>query len=131
MHLAGNNSLNHYSIVMKISSKIHGIIDYAVVAFLWASPMLFHLPEMTSLFIYLLGVVHLLLTISTNFELGVFKLVPLKIHGWIELIVSVALVGIAFYLGSLEGNLARNYCLGFGIAVFATWAITDYSHKKA
>lgn len=111
-----------------LSSKIHGVVDYLVVLFLWLSPSLFGLPEQTALFTYILGGVHLTLTVLTNFELGIFKVIPLKLHGWVELAVSVALVGVAFFLGSLEGELARNFYLGFALAVFATWAITDYKN---
>lgn len=109
-----------------LNSKIHGILDYGVVAFLWLSPTLFELPETTSLFTYILGGIHLTLTLLTNFEMGVIKVIPLKIHGWIELIVSIALVGVAFYLGGLEGNLARNFYIGFALAVFLTWLLTAY-----
>lgn len=111
---------------MKLNSKIHGAIDYLVVVFLFLSPTLFGLPEVTTLFTYALGVIHLILTVTTKFEFGLVKLIPFKIHGIIELIVSLALVGVAFYLGSLEGDLARNFYLGFAVAVFATWLLTDY-----
>lgn len=111
---------------MKLTSKIHGIIDILVVLFLIISPSIFHLPPMTSAFTYVLAGVHLTLTLFTNFEVGIFKIIPLKIHGLIELIVSVALIGVAFYLHSIEGGLARNFYLAFGSAVFITWLITDY-----
>lgn len=109
-----------------INSRVHGIIDYLVVVFLLAAPGLFGLPETTALFTYVLGGIHLALTILTKFELGLIKLIPFPIHGWIELVVAIALVGVAFYLGSLEGELARNFYLGFAGAVFLTWALTDY-----
>lgn len=114
---------------MKLNSKIHGIVDYLVVLFLWSAPTLFGLPETTALFTYVLGGIHLTLTILTDFEFGIVKVIPLKLHGWIELIVSIALIGGAFYLGSLEGNLARNFYLGFALAVFLTWLVTDYQTK--
>lgn len=114
-----------------INAKTHGIIDYLVVLFLWASPTLFGLPETAALFSYILGGIHLGLTILTDFQFGLVKVIPLKIHGLIELIVSIALVGIAFYFGSVEGELARNFYLGFGIAVFLTWLLTDYRRVTA
>lgn len=114
-----------------INSKIHGVIDYLVVLFLIASPTLFNLPEVTAVFTYILAGVHLVLTVLTNFELGLFKTIPFSIHGWIELIVSLALVGVAFYLGDKEGDLSRNFYLGFAIAVFLTWLLTDYRTKSA
>ena len=111
---------------MKLNSKIHGIIDYVVVLFLWFSPTLFALPSLSAKFTYLLGGIHLILTVLTNFEMGIIKVIPFKIHGLIELIVSIALVGVAFYLGSVEGNVPQYFYLGFAAAVFATWAVTDY-----
>ena len=111
---------------MKLNSKIHGLIDYLVVIFLFLSPKLFHLPEITEFFTYILAGIHLTLTVLTNFELGLIKIIPLKIHGLIELIVSITLFGAAFYFGSIEGNIARNFYICFAIAVFLTWLITDY-----
>lgn len=116
---------------MKLSSKLHGIIDYVVVVFLLASPSLFGLPEFTACCTYILAGIHLALTILTDFEVGLLKVIPFKVHGMIELIVSLALVGFAFYVGGREGDLARNFYLGFGVAVFLTWFITDYKGSKS
>lgn len=116
---------------MKLSSKVHGIIDYVVVLFLLASPSLFGLPEFTACCTYILAGIHFTLTILTDFEVGLIKVIPLKVHGMIELIVSLALVGFAFYVGGREGYLARNFYLGFGIAVFLTWLISDYKSSES
>lgn len=120
-----NQSLNK-KYPMKINSKIHGVIDYLVVIFLWLSPSIFNLPEVTAIFTYVIGGIHLTLTVLTKYELGIFKVIPYKIHGWIELIVSIVLFGVAFFLGSEEGDLSRNFYIGFALAVFLTWLITDY-----
>ncbi len=112
---------------MKLNSKIHGAVDYGVVLFLLLSPSIFELPDITSKFTYAVAAIHFFLTITTNFEFGVFKIIPFKIHGIIELIVSLALVGAAFYLGNLEGDLARNFYLAFALAVFLTWLLTNYN----
>ena len=113
---------------MKINSRIHGAIDYGVVMFLLISPIYFGLADITSKFTYALGIIHLLLTISTKFVLGVFKIIPFKIHGLIELIVSLALIGVAYYLGNLEGDLSRYFYIAFAVAVFITWVMTDYKN---
>jgi hypothetical protein len=111
---------------MKLSAKIHGILDYVVVAFLLASPTIFNLPSLTAIFTYILGFVHLTLTVLTDFPAGLIKIIPLKVHGIIELIVSITLVGVAFVLGDAEGSIAKYFYLGFAAAVFVTWVITDY-----
>ena len=111
---------------MKLNSRTHGAIDYLVVVFLLLSPTLFGLNDITATVTYVVAAIHLLLTITTKFEFGLVKIIPFKIHGVIELIVSIVLIGVAFYLGNLEGELSRNFYLSFGIAVFITWLITDY-----
>lgn len=111
---------------MKLTSKIHGAIDYLVVLFLALSPTLFGLEDVTATFTYALAAIHFLLTIATKFEFGLLKVIPFRIHGVIELIVSIILVGVAFYLGNLEGDLSRNFYLSFAGAVFITWLLTDY-----
>ncbi len=111
---------------MKINSSMHSAIDYGVVLFLFASPTVFLLPPLTCALIYSLGILHLLLTLFTDFQGGAMRIIPFCIHGWIELTVSLVLVGIGFYLGKLEGDLAKFYCFSLAIAVFVVWAITDY-----
>jgi hypothetical protein len=112
---------------MKINSTIHGVIDYVVVLFLLLSPTLFSLPSITAKFTYVLAAIHFTLTMLTKFELGLVKIIPLKIHGFVELFVSIALIAIPFYFGNIEGKIAQNFYIGFGIAVLLTWFITDYS----
>ncbi|WP_353087115.1 hypothetical protein [Flavobacterium sp.] len=111
---------------MKINSKIHGTLDYASVLFLWASPTLFGLPENTSYFTYVLGFIHLTLTILTDFDLGLIKVIPLKIHGIIEAVVAVLLGVTALFLGSIEGTIARNFYLIFAVVLAGLWFLTEY-----
>lgn len=117
---------------MKIlNSRTHGLIDYVFVLILLGSPILFQLPEKTALFTYVLGSVHLILTVITDFKFGLIKLLSFKLHGWIEVIVSFALIGVAFYLKSIEGKLACNFYFGIAALVFITWFITDYSSSES
>lgn len=112
---------------MKIlNSKIHGLVDYFFVLFLFVSPSIFGLEGRPELFAYLLGFVHLLVTIFTNFEYGVVRIILFKHHGWIELVVSFALVGVALYFGEVENELSRNFYFAVAILVFLTWLTTDY-----
>lgn len=115
---------------MKIlNSKIHGIVDYLFVLFLFASPTIFGLEERAELLTYLLGAVHLSVTVLTNFEYGVVRIILFKHHGWIELIVSFALVGVAIYLGKVENEVSKNFYFALAILVFLTWLITDYKSE--
>lgn len=115
-----------------INAKIHGILDYIVVLFLWLSPSLFGLEGFTATFTYALGGVHLLLTILTKYSAGIIKIIPYSVHGIIEFLVAVGLAAFAyFYLAEHEGELARNYYYGFSGAVFLTWLLSKYKTKAS
>ncbi len=115
---------------MKINANAHALVDCMVVVFLLSSPWLFSLPPVTAKFTFSLAAVHFLLTILTDYKMGIMRAIPLKIHGMIELLVSFVLVGVAFYLNGIEGMVARNFYLGFAIAVFIVWLLTEYSYFK-
>jgi hypothetical protein len=108
-----------------ISSGIHGIIDYLVVLFLWISPSIFGLNHTIALYTYALGAVHLILTIFTNYSAGVFKIIPLALHGLIELLVGIALVIIAYTL-LRDDETAQTFYAAFGVAVLAVFLLSDY-----
>lgn len=108
-----------------ITPKLHAAIDYLVVLFLLASPMLFGMTGNLALFTYALGIVHFILTILTNFSGGAFKIIPLPVHGFIELIVGISLIAIASTLFR-EDTLGKPFYMGFGIAVLVVFLFTDY-----
>lgn len=112
---------------MKIKSNLHSIIDYLFVIFLIFAPAIFHLKPLPALCAFALAAMHLALTICTNYKFGILRVISFKTHGWIELGVSLTLIGIAFYFGNTEGNLAKNFYLSVGCAVFLTWLATDYA----
>lgn len=112
-----------------ISPKLHGIIDFLVVLFLLASPMLFGLNGFVAIFTYALGMVHLLLTLLTDFSAGLFKVIPFALHGAIELIVGIALIILAFTIFKDSGT-GKVFYLGFGAAVLLTWLFTDYKGNR-
>lgn len=114
-----------------LSPKVHGIIDYLVVVFLWLSPTLFGLTGFTATFIYILGGVHLALTVLTDFQMGLLKVIPLRLHGIIELVVAVFLFVSPWIFGVSDEIVNRNFLMGFGVAVLLVFVLTDYQRKGA
>ncbi len=116
---------------MKILNPfVHGIIDYVVVVFLLVSPVIFGLSGIAATATYILAIIHLLLTICTSFPLGLVKIIPFRIHGIIELLVSIILIFTPWILGFADEPTNRTFFIAFGIAVFLTWLITNY-HSTA
>lgn len=112
-----------------IDENFHAVLDYVVVAFLLISPSLFQFTEAVSTFTYVLGGIHLVLTLTTNFKGGVLKVIPLKAHGMIELVLSIILIIVPWLL-SFTNQTDRYFYSAFGLVVFLTWLLTDYTHKR-
>src|SRR5260221_3545523 len=104
---------------MKIlSPRIHGILDYAVVAAFLATPSVLNLSGTPALVAYVLAGVHLALTLGTAFPLGATKVIPLSIHGALELIVSVSLVPLPWILGLPSDVTVRHFYVVAMIPLF-------------
>jgi hypothetical protein len=115
---------------MKIlTPKVHGVLDYVVVAVFLIAPHLFGFSGGAALLSYAVAAVHLALTVATDFPLGAFRLIPLTIHGWIELAVAPTLAAVPFILGFGPGTPARYFFVAAGGVVFATWLVTDYRRE--
>lgn len=108
-----------------ISPKVHGIIDYLVVVFLLASPSIFGFTGLLAWFTYALGIVHLLLTVSTKYSAGLVKIIPFTVHGTIEFIVGIALIILAYTLFN-DNSAGKLFYVIFGTVVLLTWLVTDY-----
>ena len=110
-----------------INPKLHGIIDYLVVVFLLASPTIFGMTGNLAMYTYALSVVHLLLTLLTD-GVGIVKIIPLPVHGFIEFVVGVALVILSFTV--LKNDvLGKTFYSAFGIAVLVVFLFSDYKNQ--
>lgn len=110
-----------------ISSRLHGVLDYVTILFLGLSPFLFQMNSAARIFTFALGIVHLSLTLLTDFEMGFFKVIPLKIHGTIEVIVSVALIFVAFLFRNWGDQTSFYYYLAFSLVLFLVWLTSSYT----
>jgi hypothetical protein len=113
-----------------LTPRIHGIIDYVTVVFFVLAPTLFSLPSGIATVCYILAVVHLTMTIITDFPLGMVEVMPFGMHGIVELIVSIALVVLPWILADLFFG-AQWFFTVVGVAIFLVWLLTDYSPVPA
>lgn len=119
-----------YFIHMKIiNPSIHALLDYVVVIGLVASPSFLQFTDIVTTFTYILAGIHLLLTLVTDFPGGLIKIIPLKFHGVIELLVSIILLVVPWLL-SFTNTTDRYYYTVFALIVFFTWTLTDYSPTR-
>lgn len=109
-----------------ISPNIHGYLDFVTVVIFLLAPTLFGLSGLPAMLAYALAVIHLAVTLATDFPFGVVKLIPFTLHGWIERLVGPLLVVIPFVLGFANETGARNFYIFIGIIIIIVGLLTDY-----
>ncbi|MDF2430484.1 MAG: hypothetical protein JWP44_115 [Mucilaginibacter sp.] len=111
-----------------ILPKNHGIINYLLAVILLASPSLFGFTGLLAIFTYAIGTLHLVITLLTDYSVGLVKVIPFHVQGSIEFLLGILLIALAYLLftNNAEGKL---YYIIFGTVILLTWLFTDYKSK--
>jgi hypothetical protein len=114
--------------VNMLSPRIHAGVDYASVLLLVLAPTVCGLNHVAAVVAYALAAIHLAMTLLTDFPGGVVKIVPLRVHGTVEIVVGVLLVLAPLMLpdATALGMAGRIFFIAFGAVLMVVWAITDY-----
>lgn len=101
-----------------ITKEIHALLDYPVALALIGLPFLLQLGSSSPLAFYLsviTGIAALILTILTDHQTGLVKVVSYKLHLIVDFIVGVSFIVLPFLLGF--GGIDLIYYLANGAAV--------------
>jgi hypothetical protein len=109
-----------------LGPRAHGCVDYLTVAGFCAAPSLFGLEATPATIAYTLSGVHLVLTLATDFPLGIVRIVPFPLHGMIEFAVAIALLALPWVFGFSADQHARVFCIAASACVLAVFLLTDY-----
>lgn len=101
-----------------IPIQIHGLLDYLVDVVLILTPVIFNFQDKSDLAFYLpiaIGLFNLLYSLSTNYQMGLFKFLSFKGHLALDFLVGIPLIlgSIMIRLNSLPGF----FCLLMGIGI--------------
>ena len=107
-----------------ISPLVHGYLDYFTVIVFLLAPTLAGLTGAAAMLAYALAAIHLAMTLFTDFPLGLTKIIPFTLHGWVERIVGPVLILVPFVLG-FDGA-ARSFYILMGIVIIIVGLLTDY-----
>jgi hypothetical protein len=97
-----------------IDTKTHGYMDYIMGIFLIACPSLFNLGHNTiqGLIVYGAGIAAIIYSILTNYELGLVKIIPMKIHLMLDFLSGLLLASSPWLFGFAETVYAPHLTLG-------------------
>ncbi|GJL76416.1 hypothetical protein [Nitrosomonas sp.] len=113
-----------------ISARNHGYLDFLTVGIFLLAPTLLELSQIPAMLAYGLAVVHLIVTLTSDFPFGIFKIIPFTIHGWIERAVGPTLVAIPFILGFADEPVARNFYIAMGVIIIVVGLLTNYREEN-
>ncbi|HVZ02625.1 MAG TPA: hypothetical protein VHA35_24170 [Dongiaceae bacterium] len=107
-----------------LTDRVHGLLDYGIVLIFLLAPGLLGIGGTAAVQCYVTAGVQLLMTLFTDMPLGVVKLMPLKIHGTIELIVGLALIAMAWVVPELASG--QLFFTLMGAVIFVVWVSSNY-----
>ncbi len=111
-----------------ITKKIHSFLDYPVAVSLMALPFLLGLGESNPVGLWLsvaTGVAALVLTLFTDHQLGVIRVLPYRFHLAVD-----ALVGVSFLVAPLLLNLSGIDALYYWINGAAVMVVVGLHHPE-
>ena len=97
---------------MKIPTKIHGILDYAVAFLFLLMPLILDLDTATApakVFQYL-GIITVIYSVLTRYEYGLLKVLPMKVHLGLDLLSGIFLT-LSPWIFGFAGQLFVPYVL--------------------
>lgn len=110
-----------------ISPRFHGYVDYLSVAIFALAPSMLGMTGIGEMLSYALAIIHLVMTLTTNFPLGATSLVPLRLHGWVERIVGPVLIVIAFTSPIMADGISHFFFGLMGVVILVVGVVSNYS----
>lgn len=114
-----------------ITKRIHAFLDYPVALTLMIFPFILGLGQSNPIALYLsvfTGIAAFLLSLLTDHDLGVLKVIPYKIHLIVDFTVAIVFI-ISPFIFSFKG-IDMYYYLANGIAVLAVVSLHKSSESE-
>lgn len=105
---------NKIKIMKLIDTRTHGYLDYIVGIFLMIAPFIFHLDRTSpeGLVFYVLGAMAIVYSLFTNYELSLFRLIPMKVHLFLDVLSGIFLAASPWLLGFSDRVYLPHLVLG-------------------
>jgi len=114
-----------------IRPGLHGLIDYTAALLLLLAPSVLNFTGTPALACFLLAAIIAGLTLMTRFSSGVVKLIPVHVHGGVDLVTAFVIAALPWLLGFSEQGTARTFFLAVAVLVFLVWLLTDWREQRS
>ena len=106
-----------------LPTRVHGILDYLAVVALFLMPSLLPEGPLARTVFYGAAAGLLLVSLLTRYELGAFKLLPMRAHLALDAMTGLTLLGFAMFLNN-EPVIVRAVLAVFGVMDLGTALFT-------
>ena len=98
-----------------IPPRVHGVLDYPLAAILIAGPLVLDFDSTAATVIALaFGGGAAILAVGTAWPTGIVRVIPPLLHGYVDIIVTAALIVLPFALGITDNTAALVFYLAVG-----------------
>ena len=111
-----------------ITPQAHGMFDLYIICMLFLAPILWGMTGEPRWILWSLCLIHFLVVLTSKFTYGVVKLLPMQIHGLLELLVGLSLPFMPFVFGFADRPNERHFFFGASFLLLVFWFLTDYSY---
>lgn len=114
-----------------IATAVHGFMDFLMGTLLIASPYLFELDgkNIDSLVFFVLGGTLLLYSLFTNYEMGMVKVIPMRVHLLLDVILGIFLA-LSPWIFGFSNRIFLPY-LVLGIIEIVLVFLTNPTHRDS
>jgi hypothetical protein len=113
-----------------ITPTAHGMFDLYVIAMFFMAPILWGMTDEPRMILWSLCLIHLIVVSCSKFSFGLVKLIPMPVHGFLELLVGLGLLVSPYLFGFSDLNNERHFFNGAAFALLVFWFLTDYSYPS-
>jgi hypothetical protein len=126
------SALNKFMTRGFVPAQVHGVLDYPLAAVLIAGPLLLDFDYKAATVIALvLGGAAAVLAVGTNWTTGIVRVIPPLLHGYVDVLATVALIVLPFAVGfSYRTNALLFYVIVGAGGLAATLATRFESSRR-
>jgi hypothetical protein len=102
--------------------------DIYVMCLLFLAPILWGMTGEPRMILWTLCLVHFLVVCLSKFSYGIVKIIPMQVHGFLELLVGLSLPFMPFVFNFADRPNERHFFFGASFFLLIFWFLTDYSY---
>jgi hypothetical protein len=104
------------------------MFDIYIICLLFMAPILWGMTGEPRMILWSLCAIHFLVVCITKFSYGVVKLLPMQVHGFLELLVGLSLPFLPYAFNFADRPNERHFFIGASFLLLIFWFLTDYSY---